>query len=65
MDCVSPDDAAGEHASEAYARLRTAPNSMTQPWRVHAVGALVRLYERAGRPDEAAKYRALLPRPGR
>jgi len=41
-----------------YERFKT-PNSVTRAWLGHALMALGRLYEAEGRPDEAAKYRAL------
>jgi tetratricopeptide (TPR) repeat protein len=41
------------------------PKPITRGWRGSAVAALVRLYEAKGRPDEAAKYRALLDSPPR
>jgi tetratricopeptide (TPR) repeat protein len=41
-----------------YERFKV-PNSVTKKWLGHALTALVRLYEAEGRPDEAAKYRAL------
>jgi tetratricopeptide (TPR) repeat protein len=45
-----------------YERFKL-PNSVTKLWRGHALTALVRLYEAQGRPDEAAKYRAILSAP--
>jgi len=45
-----------------YERFKT-PNSVTKNWLGHVLHALVRLYDAEGRPDEAAKYRALLLRP--
>jgi len=45
-----------------YERFKT-PNSVTKAWLGHALNALVRLYDAEGRPDEAAKYRALLQQP--
>ena len=47
-----------------YERFKV-PNSVTKNWLSHDLLALVRLYEAEGRPDEAAKYRAIqqaLPR---
>jgi serine/threonine-protein kinase len=43
----------------AYAKFEN-PKPIARQWHRYAVGALVRLYEASGRPDEAAKYRALL-----
>jgi tetratricopeptide (TPR) repeat protein len=45
-----------------YERFKT-PNSVTKNWLGHALRALVRLYDAEGRPDEAAKYQALLANP--
>jgi serine/threonine-protein kinase len=42
-----------------YERFKN-PNSVTKAWLGHALSALGRLYDAEGRPDEAAKYRALL-----
>jgi serine/threonine-protein kinase len=42
-----------------YERFKT-PNPVTKNWLGHALNALVRLYDAEGRPDEAAKYHALL-----
>jgi tetratricopeptide (TPR) repeat protein len=42
-----------------YERFKT-PNAVTKAWLGHALSALGRLYDAEGRPDEAAKYRALL-----
>jgi hypothetical protein len=44
-----------------YKRFET-PKPITERWRRYALGALVRLYEAEGRPDEAAKYRAVMAR---
>jgi tetratricopeptide (TPR) repeat protein len=41
-----------------YERFKV-PNSVTKGWLAHVLTALVRLYEAEGRPDEAAKYRAI------
>jgi tetratricopeptide (TPR) repeat protein len=41
-----------------YERFKV-PNSVTKLWLGHALTALARLYDAEGRPDEAAKYRAL------
>jgi hypothetical protein len=48
----------------AYARFAR-PNPVTKQWRGYVLAALVRLYEAQGRPDEAAKYRAMLDSAGR
>jgi tetratricopeptide (TPR) repeat protein/tRNA A-37 threonylcarbamoyl transferase component Bud32 len=45
-----------------YERFKT-PNPVTRSWLGHALNALVRLYDAEGRPDEAAKYRAVLAQP--
>jgi eukaryotic-like serine/threonine-protein kinase len=42
-----------------YERFKV-PNPVTKGWHDHALRALVRLYDAEGRPDEAAKYQALL-----
>jgi serine/threonine protein kinase/TolA-binding protein len=42
-----------------YERFKV-PNSITRLWLGHVLHALVSLYDAEGRPDEAAKYRALL-----
>jgi tetratricopeptide (TPR) repeat protein/tRNA A-37 threonylcarbamoyl transferase component Bud32 len=42
-----------------YERFKT-PNPVTKNWLGHALNALVRLYDAENRPDEAAKYQALL-----
>jgi serine/threonine-protein kinase len=39
------------------------PKPITRQWRGYALAALVRLYDAEGRPDEAARYRALLESP--
>ena len=43
----------------SYARFEH-PNMVTARWRRDALNGLVRLYDAEGKPDEAAKYRALL-----
>jgi tetratricopeptide (TPR) repeat protein len=48
----------------AYAKFES-PKPIARQWHRYAVAALVRLYEAKGRPDEAAKYRALLDAPTR
>jgi serine/threonine-protein kinase len=48
----------------AFARLDP-PTPVTRQWRGYTLGALVRLEEAKGRPDEAAKYRALADAPPR
>ena len=45
-----------------YERFKV-PNSVTKGWRGHALNALIRLYDAEGRPEESAKYRALLNAP--
>ena len=41
-----------------YERFKV-PNSVTRLWLGHVLRALVRLYDAEGRPEEAAKYRAI------
>jgi serine/threonine-protein kinase len=48
----------------AYARFEP-PRPGTRQWRGYTLGALVRLAEARGRPDEAARYRALAAPPAR
>jgi tetratricopeptide (TPR) repeat protein len=48
----------------AYARLDP-PRPVTRQWRGYTIAALVRLEEARGRPDMAAKYRALVNVPPR
>jgi hypothetical protein len=48
----------------AYARLDP-PRPVTRQWRGYTLAALVRLEEAKGRPDMAAKYRALVDVPAR
>ncbi len=48
----------------AYATLET-PKPATRQWRGYALAALIRLEEAKGRPEEAAKYRALVDAPAR
>ncbi len=43
----------------SYARFEK-PNAVTLPWRGYALASLVRLYDAEKRPDEAAKYKALM-----
>jgi tetratricopeptide (TPR) repeat protein len=48
----------------AYAKFEN-PKPIARQWHRYVVASLVRLYEAKGRPDEAAKYRALLDTPRR
>lgn len=52
------------HLLAAYAKLQT-PKPITRQWRGYVLAALIRLEEAKGRPEEAAKYRALVDVPAR